>query len=117
MGLFDIIKNNPNWNNNVDSVYINNNICKTMKEINKGLEEEFKNQEKNNKNSKKYEEKQKEREKKKKEKEEEENKNKNKNKNKFNNNYFNLLNKIVFSINKYKNIFRIKSIYKKLKIC
>ena len=113
MGLDSIIKNNPNWDNNINSVYINNNICKTMKEINKALEEDFKNEEKNNKalkeniqknkNNYKYVD-EKEKQKKKKEEEEEENKNKKK----YNNNYFNLLHKIVFSIKKCKNIFRRK---------
>ncbi len=41
MGLDNIIKNNPNWDNTVQSVYIDNNICKSWKEINKALEEDF----------------------------------------------------------------------------
>ncbi len=49
MGLDSIIKNNPNWDNNINSVYINNNIYKTAKQINKALEEDFKNEAKNNK--------------------------------------------------------------------
>jgi hypothetical protein len=108
MGLDTIIKNNPNWDNNIDSVYINNNICKTMEEINKALEEDFKNEEKKNKALKENIQKNKnnyvnEKEKQKKKKEEE-----NKNKKKYNNNYFNLLYKIVFSIKKCKKIFRRK---------
>jgi len=49
MGLDSIIKNNKNWDNNVNSVYINNNICKTFKEINRELEEDLKNGGKNTK--------------------------------------------------------------------
>ena len=121
MGLDNIIKNNPNWDNNINSVYINNNICKTMKEINKELEEDFKNGgkntkylkeqlEKNNDNYKKISEEEKKKKKKKKEEEE-------KNKKKFNNNnYFDLTCKILFSILNYKNILS-KKVYKKLKIC
>jgi len=48
MGLDSIIKNNPNWDNNINSVYINNNIFRTAKEINRALEEDFKNEERNN---------------------------------------------------------------------
>ena len=86
MGLFDIIKNNPNRDNSVESVYINNNICKTKEQINKGLLEEFKNQEENNRRkklTKAYIEKMKEKERTKKEEERER-----KYKGKFHNNYF-----------------------------
>lgn len=86
MGLEDIVKNNPNWDNNVNSIYINNNICKTKEQINKGLEEEFKNQEENNRRkklTKAYIEKMKEKERAKKEEERER-----KYKGKFHNNYF-----------------------------
>lgn len=120
MGLDNIIKNNPDWDNTVDSVYINNNICKTMKEINKALEEDLKNGGKNNKylkeqlekNNKNYKKISEEEEKKKKKKKEEEKKNKKK----FdNNNYLNLTYKIIFSILNYKNFFFLKTL-KKLKI-
>jgi hypothetical protein len=88
MGIENIIKNNPNWNNSVESVYINNNIFKTKEEINKGLEEEFKNQEENNRRkklTKAYIEKMKEKERTKKEKEEEKER---KYKGKYHNDYF-----------------------------
>ena len=49
MGLDTIIINNPDWNNNVNSIYINNNICKSIKEINRRLKEDFENGDKNNK--------------------------------------------------------------------
>ena len=49
MGLDNIIKNNPDWDNNVNSIYIDNNICKSMKEINRALEEDFKSGGRNNK--------------------------------------------------------------------
>ena len=49
MGLDTIIKNNPDWDNDVNSIYINNNICKSIKEINRRLKEDFENEEKNNK--------------------------------------------------------------------
>jgi hypothetical protein len=49
MGLDTIIKNNPDWDNNVNSIYINNNICKSIKEINRRLKEDFENGDKNNK--------------------------------------------------------------------
>jgi len=116
MGLDSIIKNNKNWDNNVNSVYINNNICKTMKQINKELEEDLKNGgkntknyeenlEKNNKNYKKLTEEEKKEKKKKVE--------ERKNKKKFNNNnYLDLTCKILFSIFNYKNIFRRKDIQK-----
>ena len=112
MGLDNIIKNNPDWDNNVNSIYINNNICKTMKEINKALEEDFKNAEKNNKLLKEHLEKNNknyikisEKEKQKKKKKEETKINKNKLNN---NNYFDLFYKIVFSIKKCKKNFRRK---------
>ena len=54
MGLDSIIKNNPDWDNNINSIYINNNICKSMKQINEALEKDFKNEEKNNKILKDY---------------------------------------------------------------
>jgi hypothetical protein len=91
MGLDSIIKNNPNWDNNINSVYINNNICKTIKEINKGLKEDFENEERNNRLLKEHIQKNKnnykyvdEKEKQKKKKKEEENRNKKK----YNNKYF-----------------------------
>jgi hypothetical protein len=118
MGLDSIIKNNPNWDNNINSVYINNNIYRTMKEINKALEEDFKNEEKNNKTLKEYIQKNnknyikndyKEKQKKKEEAK--------KNKKKINNNnYFDLVHKIIFSIIQLKKNFR-KKVFKKLKIC
>ena len=86
MGLENIIKNNPNWDNSVESVYINNNICKTKEQINKSLEEEFKKQEENNRRkklTKAYIEKMKEKERAKKEEERERKYN-----GKFHNNYF-----------------------------
>ena len=50
MGVDSIIKlNNPDWDNNVNSIYIDNNICKSMKEINRALEEDFKSGGRNNK--------------------------------------------------------------------
>jgi hypothetical protein len=117
MGLDNIIKNNPNWDNTVNSVYIDNNICKTMKEINKALEEDFKNGGKNNKYLKEQLEKnninykkisKREEEKKNKKKEEEK-----KNKKKFDNNkYLDLTYKIMFNILNYKNIFGRKIIQK-----
>lgn len=42
MGLDNIIKNDPNWDNTVNSVHIDNGICKSIKEINRALEEDFK---------------------------------------------------------------------------
>jgi hypothetical protein len=103
MGVDSIIKNNPDWDNNVNSIYINNNICRTMKDINKALEEDLKNDgkynkylkeqlEKNSNNYKKISEEEKKKKKKKKEEEK-------KNKKKFNNdNYLNLTYKYLFSI-------------------
>jgi hypothetical protein len=41
MGLDSIIKNNPDWDNNINSIYINNNICKSVKQINEALERNF----------------------------------------------------------------------------
>ena len=49
MGLDNIIKNNPDWDNTVESVYINNNISKSIKEINRAIEEDLKSGGKNNK--------------------------------------------------------------------
>jgi len=46
MSVLEIIKNNRNWNNNVNSVCIDNGICKTAKEINEALEKKFKKEEK-----------------------------------------------------------------------
>ncbi len=118
MGVDSIIKNNnPDWDNNVNSIYINNNICRTMKDINKALEEDLKNDGKHNKylkeqlekNSKNYK-KISEEEKKKKNKKEEEKKNKKKFNN--NNNYLNLTYKFLFSIIN-KNIFT-RKIFKKI---
>ena len=34
MRFYNIIKNNPNWNNNIEYIYINNNICKITKQLN-----------------------------------------------------------------------------------
>lgn len=92
MGLDSIIKNNPDWDNNVNSIYINNNICKSIKEINRALEEDFKNAERNNEALKRHLErnnpnyrKLSEKEKKKKKREQEE---KNKMRSKFNNNNY-----------------------------
>jgi hypothetical protein len=53
MGLDKIIKNNPEWDNNIDFINIKNNICKTMKEINDALDKNFKNDDKNEENNKK----------------------------------------------------------------
>ncbi len=86
MGLENIIKNNPNWDNSVESVYINNNICKTKEQINRALEEAHKELEENNRKkklTKTYIEKMKEKERAKKEEERER-----KYKGKFYNNYF-----------------------------
>ncbi len=45
MGVDSIIKlNNPDWDNNVNSIYINNNICRSFKEINRSLEKDFTNE-------------------------------------------------------------------------
>jgi hypothetical protein len=93
MGLDNIIKNNPDWDTNVNSIYINNNICKSMKELNRALEKDFQNAERNNEMLKRHLEKQNpnfiklsEKEKQKKKRQEEEKK---KIKSKFNNdNYF-----------------------------
>ena len=46
MSVLEIIKNNRNWNNNVNSVCIDNGICKTAKEINEALEKKIKKEEK-----------------------------------------------------------------------
>ncbi len=42
MGLDNLVKNNPDWDNTVESVYINNGISRSMKEINRALEEDLK---------------------------------------------------------------------------
>jgi len=55
MGLENIIKNsNPDWDNNVNSIYINNNICKSVKEINRALLEDLKNTAENNRRLKEH---------------------------------------------------------------
>ena len=48
MGLENIIKNDPDWNNNVNYIYINNNIHKSVEEINRALQEDFQNAAENN---------------------------------------------------------------------
>jgi hypothetical protein len=90
MGLDSIIKNNPNWDNNINFIYINNGICRSIKEINRALKEDFINEERNNRLLKEHLQKQNrnyikvdEKEKLKKKKEEEK-----KSKKKFNNKYF-----------------------------
>ncbi len=45
MGLDNLIKNNPDWDNTVESVYINNGISRSMKEINRALENGARNNE------------------------------------------------------------------------
>ncbi len=45
MGVDSIIKlNNPDWDNNVNSIYINNGISRSMKKINRAIEEDFTNE-------------------------------------------------------------------------
>ena len=45
MGVDSIIKlNNPDWDNNVNSIYINNGISRSFKEINRAIEEDCKNE-------------------------------------------------------------------------
>jgi hypothetical protein len=41
-------KKKQNKFNNVNSIYIKNNICKSMKELNRVLEKDFQNAERNN---------------------------------------------------------------------
>jgi len=42
MGLDNLVKNNPDWDNNVNSIYINNGI--SFKEINRAIKEDFTNE-------------------------------------------------------------------------
>ena len=49
MRFYNIIKNNPNWNNNIEYIYINNNICKTTKKLNDILRKDLENGDRNRK--------------------------------------------------------------------
>jgi len=44
MGVDSIVKSNPDWDNNVNSIYINNGIRRSFKEINRSLEKDFTNE-------------------------------------------------------------------------
>ena len=44
MGVYSIIKSNPDWDNNVNSIYIDNGISRSFKEINRSLEKDLKNE-------------------------------------------------------------------------
>ena len=114
MGLDNIIKNDPEWNHNIEYIKIKNKNCKSMNEINNAI----KNLDNNNTNVKIYDKSLlkeiKEKEIKDKEKEKEKKK---KYKNKFDNNKYKLLLTLFFFKNyKIKELKKLKEC-KKLKIC